>query len=97
MNDDEKPTKIFQVLEGGKGYSPAKEVDTIPQHVYLVTDVRGDERYAEGFLIFTSQHVAIMQDRGQGAIPVLLLPLDQVQTVELVEDEDGDVTVEMPF
>ncbi len=61
----------------------------VPQSEYVIIDRKGNEHFADGFALFTSQHVAIMRDNGMGgAIPVFIMPLDQVLYCELIEDDD---------
>jgi hypothetical protein len=55
---------------------------------YVITDIHNVEFFATGFLIFTSQHVAIMRESDKGALPIFLMPLDKVHSVELIEDDD---------
>lgn len=62
--------------------------DSFPTNAYVITDVEGTDFYAEGFAIFTSHHIAIMRDSGNGPIPVLVLPLLRVKAAELMEDEE---------
>ena len=102
IKDDPKPN-VFKLIDGGReGPMPpptAPAQDDIPQNAYLIVDRRGEEHYAEGFLLFTSQHIAVMKDigNGQGAIPILVLPLDQVNFAELLEEVADEATVELPF
>lgn len=85
----EEPTaeNVFKMFEGGKGDTtqPAP-TDTIPTNSYEITDIDGDMYGAEGFLIFTAQHVAIMRDEGAGAIPVLVMSLNRLKVAELTEE-----------
>lgn len=83
MNDDDN-VLTFGQIKGGK----ADEDDGIPENNYIVTDIDGVEFPATGFLIFTPHHCAVMQDKGKGAIPVLVLPLLRVAAAEMVEDEE---------
>lgn len=54
---------------------------------YVIIDVDGREFYGEGFLIFTSQHVAIMEPRGDQAVPAIVVPLARVVVAELDDDD----------
>lgn len=65
--------------------------NTIPQSDYRLNFVNGEFAQAYGFLVFTSQHVAIMRDEGTGAIPILVAPLGTVQYANIVEAENVDV------
>lgn len=79
MDDDN--VLQFGVTEGGK-----KE-DAFPKNSYCVTDIDGIEWYAEGFLVFTPHHVAIMASTDKGAIPSLVLPIGRVKAAEMFDDE----------
>lgn len=90
MADDKD--NIFRMLPGGKADNDAvAESDNIPQHSYVIVNHDGEEFSADGFLLFTSQHVAIMRDNGTGALPVLVVPLSEVKFAEIVEDEQGEL------
>lgn len=101
MNDNtqgpEDP-KPFRVITGGKSEYVAEQAtptqpaqSDIPQNVYVIVDINGDEHFAEGFLLFTSQHIAIMRDTGSGALPILVMPLDKVFSAELLEDDSDEI------
>jgi hypothetical protein len=68
---------------------PPTDTDKLLNSTYIITTL-DDEYTSEGFAIFTSQHVAIMRDTGNGPIPVLLVPLAQLKALELVEDTEED-------
>lgn len=99
MNDDDENNNIvkFGTVQGGKAQT---EDESIPVNEYVIvtrTDDGGtEEHYAEGFLLFTSQHIAVMRDTGAGALPVLVVPLTQVLLAQLVED-DEILDDEIPF
>jgi len=78
--DDTNIVNLSQI-KGGKN-----EKD-LPHNPYVITDTSGFEHYHSGFLLFTSQHIAIMQDRGDHTLPVFMMPLSELSYVELVEDE----------
>lgn len=87
----EVPVKknVFSILDGGKSNEELPVVsDGIPQNTYVIIDSEWNEHFASGFLLFTSQHVAVMKDTEQGALPVFLMPLAFVHHVELIEDGD---------
>lgn len=82
---------IFQLgsVKGGKD----NDGDAgIPVNDYVIMDIDGTEFFGTGFLIFTSQHIAIMKDNGNGAVPVLVVPIGRVKAAELYEDLDDDET-----
>lgn len=95
MNDNNDDTKITSIRErfknaSGVGDTGPQESDTdgIPTNEYVIEDINGNLHYAEGFLLFTSHHVAVMRDIGAGALPILVMPLDKVFAAELVEDDE---------
>lgn len=47
----------------------------VPQHQYVLVDIDNEEFTEFGFLIFTAQHIAVMHEKGEGAVPVLVMPL----------------------
>lgn len=93
MNENETTTdaKVFNLIQGGAQSGPAEVTQTIPQNEYTIVDREGNQYYAEGFALFTSQHIAIMRDTGAGALPILIMPLDRVHVVELIDDIDEEV------
>lgn len=88
----EVPVKknVFSILDGGKtDTTPAPEsTDGIPQNEYRIVDIEGAEYFHEGFLLFTSQHIAVMRDTEQGALPIFILPLNRLAFAELFEDDE---------
>lgn len=74
---------IVQLIKGGK-----EDEQTLPFYEYVIVDRTGREFYHDGFLLFTSQHVAIMQDRGQHTVPVFLLPLSELSFLEIIDDDE---------
>jgi hypothetical protein len=83
MDDDKN--NIFSLVNGGKSLDTDDQ--ELPNYSYVIVDREGEEFYASGFMIFTSQHVAIMRDTGKGAIPVIVMPLERLHIAELVEDQ----------
>jgi hypothetical protein len=81
---------IFSLHQGGKA---ANDEERLPQNEYVITDCDGDEYYGNGFVIFTTHHVAIMKDDGKGAIPVIVIPLGRVKACEAVVESEP----ELPF
>lgn len=80
--DDEDKTNIFKfgAISGGKD---EETEDKIPHNDYVIIDNDGNEFDVNGFLIFTPNHLAVMQDVGAGAIPALVLPLGRVKVAAL--------------
>lgn len=93
MNDDDNGNVIkFGAVQGGK----ADQEDDIPQHNYMIETITGNQVGAKGFLVFTPQHIAIMRNLPEGALPVLVVPLDKVAYTKIVEIMDAD-NPELPF
>lgn len=100
------PTKpTFRVFDGGKEVPVANDVPTgltpstepeIPQNAYVIVDFDDNQHFANGFLLFTSQHVAVMEEREGGPVPSLVLPLSNVKFAQLYNAAE-DVEVELPF
>lgn len=63
---------------------------TIPQFQYRLNYQNGEYSQAHGFLVFTSQHVAVMRDDGTGAIPILVAPLENVVYASIVEEPEQE-------
>lgn len=82
----------FGTVKGGKDTS---DENRIPTNDYVVVDMDDQEYVVNGFLIFTSQHLAIMRNSGDGAIPVLVLPLNRVKLAVLDEEDDSEGDVEV--
>ena len=82
MNDD---NNIFRLVSE---QAPAAEDTTVPVYDYFIVDTDGNEHFASGFLLFTSQHIAIMRDTDKGALPVFVIPLGNVKFAELAEDDE---------
>ena len=73
----------FAAVKGGK------QEEQVPQHNYKVVLFDGGEIEAHGFLIFTPQHVAVMRSTEEGALPILVVSLDNVKYTTIVEVEPG--------
>jgi hypothetical protein len=85
MDDNKFP---FGVVKGGKG---DEDSEALPEDNYAILDMDDNEFFGTGFLVFTPYHVAIMRDKGKGAVPVLLLPLNRVKIAEVVDEEDLEI------
>ncbi len=73
----------FGSIPGGK-----EDEEEFPSYPYIVIDVDDNEYDYEGYLIFTSHHVCIMEDGGsRGPVAGLMLPLNRVKVVVMAEDE----------
>lgn len=81
MNDD---NNIFRLVSD---QVPQAE-ESVPVYDYFIVDTDGNEHFASGFLLFTSQHIAIMRDTDKGALPVFVIPLSNVKFAELAEDDE---------
>lgn len=75
----------FGSIPGGKQEVPA--TDKFPNHPYVIEDIDGQEHFAEGYLIFTSHHVCIMEEGDNGPVTALMIPLFRVKLVSILEDE----------
>ena len=82
MNDDN--IVKFGSVQGGK------QEDKFPSHPYAIIDIDGDEHYAEGYLIFTSHHVCVMEEGDNGPVTALLVPLERTKLVSLLAEDDED-------
>lgn len=89
MADD----NIFNIVQGGKtGETPEQ---SLPEADYEITLLSGNRYYARGFLIFTTHHVAVMRDvAGLGAVPVLIVPLANLEAAEAMDDDEEET---VPF
>lgn len=92
MNDDDDNVVTFGAIQGGK--KDADKNEGIPENDYIIVDMDDNEFPATGFLLFTSHHIAIMQDRGSGPVPVLVLPLVRVKA-SWIDDEVDDSNPEL--
>lgn len=81
MSKDDNDNNVIHIVASNEDKTPA-----VPQYEYRVNYMDGNTSKAAGFLIFTTQHVAIMRDEGEGAVPVLVVPTSMVRSVEIVED-----------
>jgi len=80
MRDD---NNIFRLINSNERAS--EETPLI--NTYEITDIDDVIHVADGFLLFTSQHVAVMQETPRGALPIFVIPLTRVKFVEMVEEE----------
>lgn len=83
----------FGAVQGGK--EPSEDgADQLPQNDYTIITEDDLEFDATGFLIFTTHHLAIMQDagNGKGAIPVLVFPFHRIKFAGLSELINMEVT-----
>lgn len=86
--DEKDNVYQFGKIKGGK------DDNAVPENDYVVVDMDDDEYFAKGFLIFTPHHLAIMQDKGQGPVPTLCLPIGRVKFAELYEEQtDGGTLI----
>lgn len=82
---------VFEFGATNNDKTPTEE-DRLPAHNYTIITEDDLEFDATGFLIFTTHHLAIMQDagNGKGAIPVLVFPFHRIKfagLTELLSDE----------
>ena len=83
-------TNIFSIVSNNTPPAPAD--DLVPVYEYVITDTQHNEHFASGFLLFTSQHIAVMRDTPRGALPIFVMPLSEVYCAELLEDDDEVAT-----
>lgn len=73
----------------------AKDPTEVPQHQYVLVDIDNEEFTEFGFLIFTAQHIAVMREKGEGAAPVLVMPLHRNKVAYIDETStDADIAVD---
>lgn len=70
----------FGSVQGGK-----TDDEKFPNHQYEIIDIDDNEFYAEGYLIFTSHHVCVMEDSDNGPVAALMIPLHRVKVVEIAD------------
>lgn len=87
-NDEPTADTVFKLFKGGKEQD--NQPNAVPVNTYEITLDDGTTHVATGFLIFTAQHVAVMRDEGDGAIPVLVMPLHRLQMALLSDEVDAD-------
>lgn len=82
--DDEKETEnnVFRIVSN-KDTQP--ETNELPVNTYRLIDINGYSEDWVGFLVFTSQHVAVMREQGSGAIPLAVMPLNMLHRAVIVE------------
>lgn len=87
MNDDN--IIPFGQVAGGK----EPDDEAVPVNLYEIMDIDGVSHQAEGFLIFTPQHVAIMRPLDEGALPLVIFPLSFVKYAKIADP----VQLELPL
>ena len=77
----------FGAIDGGK-----EADEDFPSHPYIIIDIDDNEYEYDGYLIFTSHHVCIMEDGGaRGPVAGLMLPLHRVKVAAMADEmEDID-------
>lgn len=85
MSDDDNNIYRFGAIDGGK-----TEEKEFPAHPYVIFDIEGDEHFYEGYLIFTTHHVCIMEEGPDGPVTGFMIPMNRVKHVELLETVDPD-------
>lgn len=85
MDDDNNIIK-FGSIEGGK--SGDKE---FPANPYVIVDIDDIEYDCEGYLIFTTHHVCIMEEGDEnGPVTALMIPMSRVKRVFIDDSETED-------
>lgn len=83
MDDD----NVFQFgsIKGGKAEKEEKE---FPANPYVVVDTDDNEFEYDGYLIFTTHHICIMQEGDEnGPVTALMMPLNRLKFVCIDQDE----------
>lgn len=90
MSEDNDNDNVVQfgAIKGGKETEPG-----VPQHQYQIKDFDDEIHEAYGFIIFTPQHVAVMRDTPEGALPLMIFPLEHVKYAKKVDPAQ----LEIPF
>jgi hypothetical protein len=78
----------FRTIQGDKAETPPEAETAIPENDYVITTMNGQTYSENGFLIFTPHHAAIMRESGKGAIPVLVVPLLNVEAAFIDADDE---------
>jgi len=85
MSIDDKP--IFSIVP------KEPKVETVndkSDNEYVIEDIDGNTYWGEGYLIFTSHHVAIMRGDDEGTVPVMVVPLARVKVASMIDEYDSD-------
>lgn len=85
MSDDNIVS--FGSIQGGR------QEEEFPSNPYVITDIDDNSIFGTGYLIFTNAHVCIMEERGNGPVASVMVPLHRVKVVELNDDEIVDDTI----
>lgn len=92
---------MADVINFNGGGKSTTDDNKLPVNEYLITTLTPDpetgsyNRVAMGFCVFTSHHIAIMRDFGESPVPVLVVPLTNVYSSELVQPDEAQE--EIPF
>ena len=85
--DDDNNIVQFGSIVGGK-----EDKKDFPAHPYVLTDVDGEEYYYDGFLIFTTHHVAVMVEGDDGEpVAGIMMPLHRLKSAEIADVEDETI------
>lgn len=85
---------MADVINFNGGAKTTTEDNKLPVNKYAITTMVADPTdgtgvlFAEGFCVFTSHHIAIMRDFGASPVPVLVVPLTNVFSSEIIQDDE---------
>lgn len=79
----------FGTVQGGK--QEAEDKDEFPAYPYVITDIDDEEYLYEGYLIFTSHHVCVMEDSPKGPVTGFMIPMIRVKNVALLDEDEETV------
>lgn len=86
MSDNDDNVIKFGSHVGGNKTPDAKE--EFPAYPYVIVDIDDNEYFYDGYLIFTTHHVCIMEDGGEkGPVTGFMMPMHRVKLVSLVDEE----------
>lgn len=85
--DDENNVFQFGTIQGGKANEPKEK--EFPTNPYVIVDIDDHEWEFDGYLIFTSQHIAIMEEGDEnGPVTAFMMPIGRLKFVSLIEDTE---------
>lgn len=90
MSEDNDNDNIVQFgsIKGGKDEDNEAGV---PMHHYQIKDFDDEIHEAYGFIIFTPQHVAVMRDTPEGALPLMIFPLEHVKYAKKIDPNQQEL------
>lgn len=85
MSDD-------NIIQFGSIQGDKKADKEFPSNPYLIVDIDDNEFYYDGYLIFTTHHVCIMEegDDDNGPVTGFMIPMHRVKLVSLDPDTETE-------